>query len=296
MYTESIRQIGLHHLDQQRRARLDRRNVREKKQRQINNFQELSDCQLSPPQFDQTNDYQEIPEMESNLFTEKHDVDNAIDSSLLMNGTEAFYEEIDGGLSGCVETGDHSPIDSLSLIEEKDGRSSSDDTSETCEAKTDMRLHDHTNISVLDWCKSLSSFLRKANVNKSHSSSLLHLIKSVLPIPNNMPRSMEDLLSQLDVKDLFFKRSICLLCERNLNQGASQCSWCPSSDQKKIAHVYDLDIVQMVNIMLERLSPEIEDYKKLIMADCDDQKKNDIPFGLLYVRMKRHDVSREFLA
>ena len=165
-----------------------------------------------------------------------------------------------------------------------------------CERETDVRLHDHTSISVLDWCKNLSSFLRKANVNKSHSSSLLHLIKSVLPVPNNMPRSMEDLLSLLDVKDLFLKRSICLLCEHDLTQGASQCSCCRSSDQKKIAHVYDLDIVQMVKIMLERLSSEIEDYKKLIMANCDEQKTNDITFCLLYRELLDRNPGKNLLS
>ena len=66
--------------------------------------------------------------------------------------------------------------------------SSSDDSDEVHEALSKRRLHPHTNVTILDVCKDLSKFLRQANVNKSHSSSLLKLIKSLLPPTEKISR------------------------------------------------------------------------------------------------------------
>ena len=63
--------------------------MREKKQRRIDTFEELLNCQASPQQSGQTNDSQGTAEMKSSPFTEKHDVCYAIDPPLLVNDTEA---------------------------------------------------------------------------------------------------------------------------------------------------------------------------------------------------------------
>ena len=160
--------------------------------------------------------------------------------------------------------------------------SSSDDSDEERETLSDRRLHDHTNVSLIDCCKDLSTFLRKANVNKSHSSSLLKLIKSLLPVPNSMPCSTENLLSLLGVRDLFVKRSVCLACNQYFEYGKSQCPLCQVADEKEIARVFDVDIYESMKTIIERLSTEIEDYKRLISDVHHRSAPNDIPFRRLY--------------
>lgn len=72
---------------------------------------------------------------------------------------------------------------------------------------TDVQhLHELTSIMTKSFCFDFMKLLRDANVCKSHSNRLIELIQSILPIPNNFPFTMKELLSLIDFSDLFVKK------------------------------------------------------------------------------------------
>ena len=175
--------------------------------------------------------------------------------------------------------------------EEEEEYASMDD-----ERKKELLLHNYTNISALTFCENFSSFLRKAQVNKSHSSDLLQLIKTLLPIPNHLPSNMEDLLSLLNVKDIFTKRSVCLSCKICLEYGKNECSRCRSSDQKTIADIYDVDIYLVLETIIKRLSSKIEEYNCQIKQNNDLDQTNDIPFNALYQQLLEQNPNKNLIS
>jgi hypothetical protein len=58
-------------------------------------------------------------------------------------------------------------------------------------------LHNYTNVSVVDFCRSLVLFTRKSNLCKTHVKDLLDLINSALPQPNHLPTSVSSLLEKV---------------------------------------------------------------------------------------------------
>ncbi|CAF0969981.1 unnamed protein product [Rotaria sordida] len=143
-------------------------------------------------------------------------------------------------------------------------------------------LHRFTSIPTKSYCIELLKLFRAANICKSHSKRLISLIQSILPVPNNFPSTFEDLLSLLNIEDLFFKRSVCLICKTDLHFNEKKCSRCQVSDEKMKADIYDVDIKKVLTCMLKRLSPDIEKYKQKIKNNIDDNGIKDIPFARLY--------------
>lgn len=62
----------------------------------------------------------------------------------------------------------------------------------------DVNLHEWTSTKTNEFCRRFLFLLRKANVSKRHCKKLLDLFRIVLPVPNNLPRSMENLLVQIN--------------------------------------------------------------------------------------------------
>jgi len=101
-------------------------------------------------------------------------------------------------------------------------------------------LHDYTAISTAAYSTDLLNLLRGADISKSHSKRLISLIKSGLPIPNHLPSTLDDLLSFMNVENLFSRRSICLICKQSLEYKHRKCLTCESVDEMTIADIYDL--------------------------------------------------------
>lgn len=98
-------------------------------------------------------------------------------------------------------------------------------------------LHDYTTNSTCDYCEAFTIAARRANLSRSSTNEFLSLIKAGLPTPNHLPSTEEALLLLLGVEDLFTKRSICLLCFRELDVKEQICSRCQSTNQNSIAYV-----------------------------------------------------------
>ncbi len=64
----------------------------------------------------------------------------------------------------------------------------------------DISLHNSTNITKNEYCKALLTLFRDANLCKTHCDEFIRLISSGLPTPNNMPKSMRDLLNEMQGK------------------------------------------------------------------------------------------------
>jgi hypothetical protein len=70
----------------------------------------------------------------------------------------------------------------------------------SCFNETDTHLHDLTSITKYEYCTKLLLLLRDAKMSKSHTDKLIQLIHSGLPTPNNLPKSMKELLVEMQGK------------------------------------------------------------------------------------------------
>lgn len=98
-------------------------------------------------------------------------------------------------------------------------------------------LHKYTLLSTYDYCESFATVTRAANLSKKSTHSLLSLIKSGLPIPNELPATEQELIDYLGVEELFSKHSICLLCYNELDYYKQICSQCGSLTKDQIAYM-----------------------------------------------------------
>ena len=176
----------------------------------------------------------------------------------------------------------HIPEDYMEIytagFEDSDGF----DTRNALTIPTTIPLHYFTNVLTHEYCQDLLKILRSANICKSQSNELISLVKSALPEPNNMPSSMRELLSMMNIEDLFTKRRVCILCKCELSSNQNFCTKCQSTDRTKFASVYDIDLTKTLSLLIERLSIFIEEYKQKIIDHNDVETTNDIPFGIAY--------------
>ena len=135
------------------------------------------------------------------------------------NGDENLHDDVDDNLDDAAISDDDDPNASNQsaeiywheAIDEVDpdaipiNDSSADDPMEyfnlvACWNQPDVILHDSTNVKADEFCGNLLLLLRNAKMCKAHSERLIHLIRTGLPIPNSMPRTMKDLLTQMNGK------------------------------------------------------------------------------------------------
>ena len=155
-------------------------------------------------------------------------------------------------------------------------------------------LHGHSNIRTAVFCRNLLHLLRETGVCKSKSKAYLDLIRSALPHPNNLPSSMAKLFAMLDLKtNLFQKRTLCILCQRELSSSATRCDQCgPLSNETNLAFIFDNDLNTFLDVLLKRLRRPILDYIREVKTGVDNSKSRDIPFGSLYQDLlRRHPNS-----
>ncbi|CAF1609123.1 unnamed protein product, partial [Rotaria magnacalcarata] len=156
--------------------------------------------------------------------------------------------------------------------------STSDNDSSEAESE-EVCLHEYTNVSTKYYCTDLLNYLRAADICKSHSTRLITLIKSILPTPNHLPATMDDLLLFMNIENLFSRRSICLICKEDLEYKQRKCLNCKCCDEKSIADIYDINLKDVFTKLVKRLTPIIEEYKQKIYNNIDEQETKDIPFG-----------------
>lgn len=158
----------------------------------------------------------------------------------------------------------------------------------------ETRLHYFTNILTNEYCQSLLRTLRDAKICKSQCNAVIQLLKSALPEPNNMPSSLKQLLSAMNVENLFVKKKVCIPCEQEVPTEQIFCNQCRMVDPTKFASIYDIDLDRALSLLLRRLSKHIDEYKVKLDSTDPTEATSDIPFGMAYKELlMNRSVSQE---
>ncbi|CAF1326904.1 unnamed protein product, partial [Rotaria magnacalcarata] len=157
-------------------------------------------------------------------------------------------------------------------------------------------LHNYTITSTYDYCEAFTAIARQANLSRQSTNDFLSLLKSGLPVPNNLPSTEEQLLLLLGVDELFTKRSICLLCFKEFNYMNKICSRGCSTDKKSIGYIYDGNVLLMIQKIMIRLSSVIREYKKKIHNSDHSENINDIPFGTTYQNLLKKNAGHDLIS
>ena len=154
------------------------------------------------------------------------------------------------------------------------------------------RLHHFTNILTNEYCQTLLRTLRGARICKLQCNAVIKLLKSALPEPNNMPSTLKQLLSAMNVENLFSQRKVCISCEHAVLAEQKFCSQCRTVDSLKFASIYDIDLNRALPLMLRRLATSIDEYKVKFNDAAPTEASRDIPFGMAYKELvKNRSVS-----
>lgn len=157
-------------------------------------------------------------------------------------------------------------------------------------------LHHYTDVSTHDFCYRLIRMFRDLHICKSKYRKFIQLIQSILPNPNNLPSSMDLLLSMFNINDnIFTKRKVCLLCENDIAGNLPFCSNCPTSTETNMAIIYDSDVSNLLFLLITRVWAEMMDYKKIIWKNNDIYNTKDIPFGDVYQDLRRRYSNESFI-
>ncbi|CAF3073771.1 unnamed protein product [Rotaria sp. Silwood2] len=155
-----------------------------------------------------------------------------LENSLNLN-IEHFQDE-----ESSVEFIDDFNIDQESLSSTSDDDlesiNNTDDHAETLQTgQIDCELHSLTHVTVEKAMVNLLQLIRQSQISKKQSERLLYFIKSILPVPNQMPKDMDTLLKALNMTDYFNKRTICILCDKDLEKNKNLC-------------IFKVDVVQQI--------------------------------------------------
>ncbi|CAF3395077.1 unnamed protein product [Rotaria socialis] len=122
---------------------------------------------------------------------------------------------------------------------------------------------------------------RDSQVSKLQAERFLEFFRSILPIPNSMPRSIDELMSILDINNYFNTRIICSLCGSTLDLKVRRCLSCPEFHRKNLIFIYDTHFPNIFLSILNKLTDDIKNYKKKIISGNSDVAY-DIPFASTY--------------
>jgi hypothetical protein len=159
----------------------------------------------------------------------------------------------------------------------------------------ERELHPFTRMSVKNTMFEFLQLIRQSQISKKESERFLSFIKSILPVPNQMPKDMNTLLKQIGVINYFSKITICVLCEKELQNTQHLCCRCVKTEKKNIAYIFNTNIHALLANIVSRLSSDIEEYKKLIL-NPNSQKIYDIPFGKIYQSLLRKYPNENLLS
>ena len=153
----------------------------------------------------------------------------------------------------------------------------------------DELLHQYSSMTTVTFCRRFIYLLRETRVCKVKSNAYLNLVRAALPHPNNLPSSMEKLLSKLDVdRNVFDKRTVCVRCRVEIAPMVDACSSCASTPgEPNLAFIYDADLMYFVDALIKRSHHSIVEYNKKIKLEMDNPHQSDIPFGSLYRNLLR---------
>ncbi|CAF3327366.1 unnamed protein product [Rotaria socialis] len=143
----------------------------------------------------------------------------------------------------------------------------------------ESELHPFTHISVKNAMVEFLQLIRTSQISKNESEKFLSFVKSILPFPDQMPKNMNTLLKGLNTADYFNRRTICILCEKELQKNQNLCS--------QYIHA-------LLSNIVSRHSSDIEEYKKFIL-NPDSQTPYDIPLGKAYQRLLRQYSNENLL-
>ncbi|CAF2038300.1 unnamed protein product [Rotaria magnacalcarata] len=216
--------------------------------------------------------------------------DNDQDESL--NDNFCIDSDAVGGMINC-EYDEYNNND-LNNDNATDCSTSDNDSSEA--ASEEVCLQEYTKISTKYYCTDLLNYLRAADISKSHSTCLIALIKSILPTPNHLPATMNDLLLFMNIDNLFSRRSICLICKGDLEYKQRKCLNCKCYDEKSIVDIYGINLKDVFTKLVKRLTPIIEEHKENISNNINEQETKDIPFGYLYRELLKEYSSENILS
>ena len=158
-----------------------------------------------------------------------------------------------------------------------------------------LSLHRYTRKSVDSVMIRFLQLMRQSQISKSESELFLSFINSILPVPHVMPRNMNILLEQMNIANLFTKRTVCILCRRELVRNKSRCDECPTAESKHVAHILDTHLPSLLKIIVPRLALEIEAYKKII-SNGNSHLPYDIPIGKRYKSLLRQYPGQNLLS
>lgn len=132
-------------------------------------------------------------------------------------------------------------------------------------------------------CLNFLQLIRQSQISKNNANALLQFIKSLLPVPNTIPSTLNDLLAKLDVINYFDKTTVCINCQNVLTGKQLVCDVCPGDETKHVAHILNTNLTSLLTRVIERLSKTIDDYKKIIATG--EYSHYDIPFGKRYQQL-----------
>ncbi|CAF4236679.1 unnamed protein product, partial [Rotaria sordida] len=143
----------------------------------------------------------EIIENKDSSLYDDHECINGNSNRLIKYTSKELNVDNDDAISIMLNYGYNETV----TIEEEQ----SDDDSSVLPDK--LSLYNYTIDSNYDHCEAFTIIARQANLSKNSIDDRLSLIKSDVPVPNNLRLTEEKLLLLLGVTELFTKRSICLL-------------------------------------------------------------------------------------
>ena len=174
----------------------------------------------------------------------------------------------------------------------------SSELEEHIDLNDDRRLHSLTDICTYDACVQLMKLLRNSRVCKAQVKGFMSFFKNILPTPNNLPSTMNELLSKINVKACFEKRIVCSLCGREVDLKSKRCTHCSNFDKKHLIFIYDMHFNAILTSKIKRLFNIIQDYKEKI--DCGFNRYNneayDIPFAQTYQNLLQKHCEGNFIS
>ncbi|CAF3056420.1 unnamed protein product, partial [Rotaria sp. Silwood2] len=137
------------------------------------------------------------------------------------------------------------------------GGDSDEEANSQSEQSHQVLLYQHTNILRDNVCFKFLQLIRQSQISKTSANKLLLFIKSLLPVPNSIPSNMNNLSAHLNIVDYFQKRTVCILCPKNLQNNQTKCNNCLTAETKHVAHILDTNISLLLTKIVSRLKNEI---------------------------------------
>ncbi|CAF4751404.1 unnamed protein product, partial [Rotaria socialis] len=170
------------------------------------------------------------------------------------------------------------------------------DISKDSTTSIDSLLHQYTNITTEEFCSKLLNLLRDSHTCKLHSNRLLSFIKSVVPIPNDVPKNINKVLEALQIEDYVYKHyMLCTICNNNMLLSDKFCSKCLTSDKHCFSVVYDMDVESSIKKNYNRLKIDIDEYRLQLNTMNDKYRTNDIGFNNIYQKLVADNTNKSFI-